>query len=154
MGGTYEPSNVILLTIKQHSLAHKKLYEKHGKIADFIAWKMLSGQMGKQEAIKAAQKLPKTQAHKDKIRDACIANKSHIWLLEWQKNPKKKQKVYEKVSKSLTGKKKSKSHVENMKKRPQDCITLICPHCGKVGDYKNMKRWHMDNCKTQSHKFR
>jgi len=25
---------------------------------------------------------------------------------------------------------------------------LTCPHCNKVGQFSNMKRWHMDNCKS------
>jgi hypothetical protein len=53
-----------------------------------------------------------------------------------------------KVSESLKGKKKTESHKESMRLRPQDTTVLTCPHCSKVGDYKNMKRWHMDNCKT------
>jgi group I intron endonuclease len=47
----------------------------------------------------------------------------------------------------LLGVKKSESHKEAMRKRPQDTLNLKCPHCDKTGDYKNMKRWHMDRCK-------
>lgn len=25
--------------------------------------------------------------------------------------------------------------------------TVGCPHCGKQGQYSNMKRWHFDNCR-------
>lgn len=53
-----------------------------------------------------------------------------------------------KVSKALKGKKKTQSHKDAMRLRPQDTTSLTCPHCNKVGDYKNMKRWHMDNCKS------
>ena len=49
MGGTYESSNVVLLTINQHAAAHKSLYHKHGKREDWIAWKALSGQIGKKK---------------------------------------------------------------------------------------------------------
>jgi hypothetical protein len=52
---------------------------------------------------------------------------------------------------AMLGKPKSESHIAAMKFRPQDTIMLTCPHCSKSGDYKNMKRWHMDNCKHQSH---
>lgn len=52
-----------------------------------------------------------------------------------------------KMSNALRGKPKSDAHVEAMKSRPQDTQTITCPHCGKTGDYKNMKRWHMDRCK-------
>jgi len=53
----------------------------------------------------------------------------------------------EAISAKLLGVKKSESHKESMRKRPQDTSFLECPHCNKIGDYKNMKRWHMDRCK-------
>jgi hypothetical protein len=45
---------------------------------------------------------------------------------------------------------KSKTAILAFKNRPQDTMILTCPHCNKIGDYKNMKRWHMDKCKFQS----
>ena len=30
--------------------------------------------------------------------------------------------------------------------------TISCPHCNKVGNVANMKRWHFDNCKLNSYK--
>jgi len=54
----------------------------------------------------------------------------------------------EKVSKALSGKKKSQKHIKSMRNRPQDTLTLTCPYCNKSGDYKNMKRWHFDRCKN------
>lgn len=56
----------------------------------------------------------------------------------------------EKMRLAHTGKPKSEAHVEAMKLRPQNTEELTCPHCGKTGDYKNMKRWHMDRCKQNS----
>jgi group I intron endonuclease len=53
----------------------------------------------------------------------------------------------EKIRQAHLGKPKSESHKMAMRNRPQDTTRLTCPHCGKEGDYKNMKRWHMDNCK-------
>lgn len=53
----------------------------------------------------------------------------------------------QKMSEILKGKSKSEAHVEAMKLRPQNTKELTCPHCNKTGDYKNMKRWHMDRCK-------
>ncbi len=43
MGGTYDPSNVVLLTVEEHAEAHKKLYEEHGYWQDKLAWHGLSG---------------------------------------------------------------------------------------------------------------
>jgi hypothetical protein len=44
MGGTDDPENLIELTIEEHAEAHKVLFEKHGKIEDYWAWKGLSGE--------------------------------------------------------------------------------------------------------------
>jgi hypothetical protein len=53
----------------------------------------------------------------------------------------------EKMRQAHTGVPKSPEHIANMRNRPQDTVRLTCPHCSKEGDYKNMKRWHMDRCK-------
>jgi len=37
MGGTDEESNLVELTIEEHAEAHRKLYEKYGKIEDKIS---------------------------------------------------------------------------------------------------------------------
>lgn len=50
------------------------------------------------------------------------------------------------------GKRKSKQHVEKMKSRPQNNLNTKCPHCNKVGEFKNMKRWHFDFCKKNINK--
>jgi len=54
-----------------------------------------------------------------------------------------------KIRQAHLGKPKSEEHKKSMRNRPQDTARLTCPHCAKEGDYKNMKRWHMDNCKVK-----
>jgi hypothetical protein len=51
MGGTDDPENIILVTPEEHADAHRILYENHGKIEDYLAWKGLSGIIGKEEII-------------------------------------------------------------------------------------------------------
>lgn len=51
MGGTNEPSNLIELSVEEHALAHKKLWEEYGKLEDYIAWKGLEGTIGKEEMV-------------------------------------------------------------------------------------------------------
>ena len=51
MGGTDEPSNLIELTVEEHAEAHRLLYEQHGNWQDNVAWKALSGHIGKEEII-------------------------------------------------------------------------------------------------------
>jgi hypothetical protein len=45
MDGDDSAHNLITLTVSEHAIAHKNLYEKHGKQEDYIAWKALSGQI-------------------------------------------------------------------------------------------------------------
>ena len=50
-GGTDDESNLVELTIEEHALAHKTLYEKFGRWQDRVAWVSLSGIMKDQERI-------------------------------------------------------------------------------------------------------
>jgi len=54
MGGSDDPSNVIELSVEEHAEAHKRLFEQHGRWQDELAWKTLSGIIGKEEAIRLA----------------------------------------------------------------------------------------------------
>ena len=49
MGGTYEPSNVILLSVEEHAEEHRKLYEKFGRWQDKTAWMLLSKQAKRED---------------------------------------------------------------------------------------------------------
>lgn len=64
MGGTDDPSNLVLLTVEEHASAHKLLYEQYGREQDRIAWMALSKQVEKKETIKASLKLGRKQADK------------------------------------------------------------------------------------------
>ena len=52
MGGTDAPSNLVELSVEEHALAHKKLYEDHGRQEDFLAWHGLAGYTKKEDIIK------------------------------------------------------------------------------------------------------
>ena len=45
MGGSDDPSNLIELSVEEHSQTHLKLYEQFGKKEDLCAYYMLSGKM-------------------------------------------------------------------------------------------------------------
>jgi hypothetical protein len=49
MGGTDEPSNLVLLTVEDHAEAHRKLFEQYGKKQDELAWKGLLGLIDKED---------------------------------------------------------------------------------------------------------
>jgi group I intron endonuclease len=56
-----------------------------------------------------------------------------------------------KISKTSKGisKPMSQEHKNNLKCHQNNSIKVSCPHCNKMGQLTNMKRWHFDNCKTQ-----
>lgn len=53
----------------------------------------------------------------------------------------------QKMSELHKGIPKSDAHIEKMKERPQNDLHVVCPHCQKTGEFKNMQRWHFDRCK-------
>ena len=91
MGGSDEPSNLILLTVEEHAEAHRLLFEKYGHWQDKVAWKALSGILPKQEIIKEIQK---------------NANKGRIPSAETR----------EKMASAKRGRKISKEHAEALHK--------------------------------------
>ena len=110
-GGTDDPSNLIELTVEEHALAHKKLYEEYGNEKDLMAYKMLSGQIGKDEALFMARsiggKTTMSEEAKAKLRESCKAR------TERQRADGTLERANKKRSKALTGKKKSKEAVDN-----------------------------------------
>ena len=45
------------ITVEEHALEHKRLYEENGRLADKIAWLALAGQITKQELLSASCKV-------------------------------------------------------------------------------------------------
>ena len=71
-GGTDDPSNLVELTVAEHAEAHRALYEKHGKKEDWLAWKGLAGEIGKEEIIYELRKANFKKAgevHREKLKD-------------------------------------------------------------------------------------
>ena len=111
MGGTDEPENIIELTTEEHAEAHRILYEKYEKQEDYLAWKGLEGQIGKEEffiktssigGLNNKDKL-KSESHKQKISESNKGRQSH-----WEKGDIEKKK--KNSSKSMRGNTNSKNH--------------------------------------------
>lgn len=96
MGGTDDPSNIAYLTPEEHADAHKKLYEEHGKLEDFLAWRGLSGRINDEESIR--------------VRCALGGKKGGKKLLGKPKTEEHKRNV----SLGLKGKKQTPEHVKNV----------------------------------------
>ena len=111
MGGSDDPSNLVELTVEEHAEAHRILYEKHGYQADFMAWQMLKGQMGKDEALFMARsiggKKPMSEESKAKLRESCRLR------TERQRKDGTLDAANKKRSEALKGRKKSEEHLKN-----------------------------------------
>lgn len=62
MGGSNDPSNLVLVTVEQHANLHKQLWEDLGHEEDRIAWLCLSGQITTQEATLSAIRMARAKS--------------------------------------------------------------------------------------------
>ena len=108
MGGSNRPSNIKLLSVKQHALAHKKLYEQYGHWQDKIAYLGLSKTIKGYELIQMKRRLAQLgrKASKETIKKLSVAkignknalgNRSHLG----QKHSDETKAL---IGKKLTGK--------------------------------------------------
>ena len=51
-GGNDDSNNLVLLTIEEHAEAHRILYEQYSRQEDYLAWRGLTGSIGKDEMIR------------------------------------------------------------------------------------------------------
>ena len=51
-GGSDNPTNIVLLSIKDHAEAHRLLYETHNNWQDYLAWQGLLKQLDNESLIK------------------------------------------------------------------------------------------------------
>jgi aldehyde:ferredoxin oxidoreductase len=107
MGGTDDPLNLIELTVEEHAEAHRKLYEEHGHIEDYCAWKGLSGQMGKEEIIRLLMD-PTGRVHAEETKQKI--SQSHLG------KPKHTEESKEKLRQFRTGMKLTEEHKEKITK--------------------------------------
>jgi hypothetical protein len=194
MGGSNDPSNIVLLTVEEHAEAHRILFEQHNKQEDYIAWKALSGQISISEASKQAWILGGIKGGKSNAKNKtgfCGRSKEKMSedgrknaLMQIQNgtsaflNPDKQRKFALKAAK-IKAEKRANGHYEELDKHLSIHMTgrytkekgyknagwvdsakgiemstknnsiTTCPHCNKNGQYRAMKRWHFENCKSK-----
>jgi len=106
MGGTDDPSNLIELSVEEHAEAHRKLWEEHGNIKDYAAWKGLSGVIGKEEIVKMLMD-PTGRKHTEETKKK---------ISEAHKGKRLSEDAKEKLRKFNAGKKLSEEHKNNISK--------------------------------------
>jgi len=150
IGGTNEASNLIELSVKDHALAHKKLYEEHDRWQDYCAWKALSGRIGKEEILRIKQSMGmKGKKHSEETKQK---------LREHRLGTTQSEETKKKMSISASGKVRTPEHAKNnrdsrlangkvwhdsntkskisetMKKQVKE----KCPHCDKAMGVSNL----------------
>lgn len=170
IGGTDDPSNLIELSVEEHALAHKELYETHARWQDYLAWKTLSGQIGKEEAIKFAQQhadksWSKTKEGKEKFKNGWKKRREKKLDIPWNKGKTKENSesiadqgkltsMYMKEGKLFNigdyarGRKQTKEHNINLRFALKNQKKKVCEYCGKLVIGAMYARWHGNKCKT------
>jgi len=166
-GGSDNPENLIKLTVKEHANVHKKLYEEHNRWQDYVAWKALSGQITKAEAIKMAQSIGsknrskqsrQTAAEKRKITidekgyiptwNTGLTKEQHPSLMEASIRAKEHQKqgLINCIGDQMRGKKFDDNHKQKLSDSAKNRKKVKCEHCEKEVIPQMYKRWHGINC--------
>lgn len=101
MGGPDTPENLVELSVEEHAEAHRKLWEEHGHIQDYCAWKGLSGQIGKEEILKLLMD-PTGRKHTEETKKKI--SEAH------KGKPKHTEESKEKLRQFRTGMKLSEEH--------------------------------------------
>lgn len=161
LGGTDEVSNLVLLTGREHFIAHLLLSKIHNNSKmNYALWMMCNSPGNKfkvhsrfyeSSRIKHSNYTSelfsgkeRTEEHKRNLSNALKGRVSPT------KGKPRDDQTREKISNSLTGKiqsvetRRKRSESQKGKKKP---LYSPCPHCGIITSKAIAIRWHYDNCK-------
>lgn len=93
--------------------------------------------------ISQGNKIPKPQT-KEHIQKRADAQRGKKRKPHTEKTKQKISSANKGVSKTFT-----EEHKKNLRCHKNNSIRVTCPHCNKVGQLTNMKRWHFDKCKSR-----
>jgi hypothetical protein len=121
-GGTDAASNIEVLDTASHAEAHRRLFLKHGRLQDKIAWLGIAGLIGREEIFKRASLLGARWKGRKGVAAAPAAVAKAIALAGGTANGASPNNFFHQMAE--------------------------CPRCGKIGQLLNLKRWHFENCKA------
>jgi hypothetical protein len=168
-GGTDDPENLIRLTVAEHAETHRLLYETYGRWQDFYAWQGLSGQINmseekfrifqekvanatRQRVIDGTHHLLKRKDGTSVVSDRVAAGTYHMLGGKIQ-GATSRRRVDEGTHNWLGDGSIQRSIqsrlVEAGTHTFQNKVKKECPHCCRLFDLGNYKRYHGDNCKLR-----
>ena len=161
LGGTNQKSNLVLLTPKEHFVAHHLLYKMHSgrdkaKMA-YALFRMCSNNPLQHRVISARA----FEYAKSQISRACSGENHPAYKInpfteeqllaqsrrmQGSNNPMYGKSPHNKGKKGNKLSTETKQKMSETRKGKPD-LSFICPHCNKEGKSSAMFRWHFDNCK-------
>jgi hypothetical protein len=150
MGGTDDPSNLVELTVEEHAEAHRILFERYGKWQDNVAWKALSGHIGKEEIIHEIHKnmnkgrIPSLETREKMAaakRGRKISQEHKKALNEGRRNSKNSPEHNAKLKEFATGRKMSGDSIKKSSetRKKNNDTSKLASLAGKISmeKYKN-----------------
>lgn len=138
-GGTNDPSNLYVCS----PWFHAHVWHDHD---EFTLWSQKGYEASK--GVSRGKGVPKSKEHVAKI---AAKNRGRVdphrgKPCPWKASPAT-ENCKRRASEVHTGRVKSQTEMENLKKAAQNRARVRCPHCDKIGDISLMKRYHFNNCK-------
>jgi hypothetical protein len=171
LGGNNSKDNLVLLTAREHFVAHWLLWKHYKTRPSALAFhKMTKSKNKSQERNFNSKQFEIARKAFSESQTGCL---NHMWnkpspnrgkpsklkgisrpdhskLMEGENNPSKRNDSRAAISRALSGKKKSDSRIEIMRINTLNAPKKTCEFCGKHIDIRNYSRWHGDNCKNKN----
>lgn len=135
LGGSDKKENRVLLTAKEHYMAHRllcKIYPNSPGLRKAF-WILMNAK------------------GKDQVRHVTSARIYETFRLEYVEMRKREIAEYNPLIRPEVIKKNADTRRGRVKRpdlRQANLKPVTCPYCNKTGPQNNMKRWHFDNCKV------
>lgn len=161
LGGSDDNSNLVLLTAKEHYIAHLLLYKHYKNIGGEALKKMAfalvsmaaynSPNLQREEITSSRTYANIREAARLAVLGRVVEDTTNY------KKPKTRQHANAIRKARLNAPPRSKESRKRMRVAALmrgvnftgNYIQAICPHCTKVGQENAMKRWHFNNCKER-----
>ena len=156
LGGTNDKTNLVLLSAREHYIAHLLLYNHYKSICDNYAFrKMAYALVSMASTNKNMQRMSLTSRQYEIIKEAAHFSRAGHKVSDTTNYKKPKSKSHADAIRRarLQASPRTNATRQRMSEKLKGRINMqnlkisTCPHCQKTGQYVAMQRWHFNNCK-------